>query len=273
MQHNVVVKDHDHSGDTSDMHKGAKLTQANTHQSPDTDTATSSLHHTIGTGATQSAAGNHHHDYNGNTIDNKPFLLVPNAASRPSSPAIGTTIIEQDTGRCRMWVQFPGESTPTWHLVPGGVTPICRVRQSAAQTLTNPNGTVVEWREEVEDSFNYFDKNVSLTDVNIHEPGLYYVESAIQWDASIVPDIGQVVLCVNNTETTLRQSQFLRGNLFVPGFSQTVYVGGHLRFAANDVLTVRVRYTPPGIIGAILALFFDGPSKVNSRLDLTYLAV
>lgn len=34
-----------------------KLSQANTHQSPDTDTGTSSLHHTIGTGASQAAAG------------------------------------------------------------------------------------------------------------------------------------------------------------------------------------------------------------------------
>src|SRR5579859_3830704 len=37
------------------------LTQANTHASPDTDTATTSLHHTIGGGATQAAAGNHTH--------------------------------------------------------------------------------------------------------------------------------------------------------------------------------------------------------------------
>lgn len=36
-------------------------TQAQSHSSPDTDVATSSLHHTIGTGATQAAAGNHNH--------------------------------------------------------------------------------------------------------------------------------------------------------------------------------------------------------------------
>ena len=39
----------------------ALLTQASTHQSPDTDTATSALHHTLGTGALQAAAGNHTH--------------------------------------------------------------------------------------------------------------------------------------------------------------------------------------------------------------------
>lgn len=48
---------HDHSASA----EGGKLTQANTHESPDTDAATTSLHHTIGTGATQAAAGNHVH--------------------------------------------------------------------------------------------------------------------------------------------------------------------------------------------------------------------
>ena len=47
---------HDHDGSDS-----SKLVQANTHESPDTDSATTSLHHTIGTGATQAAAGNHTH--------------------------------------------------------------------------------------------------------------------------------------------------------------------------------------------------------------------
>jgi hypothetical protein len=40
---------------------GHTHTQAESHNTPDTDSATSSLHHTIGTGATQAAAGNHAH--------------------------------------------------------------------------------------------------------------------------------------------------------------------------------------------------------------------
>ena len=47
------------------LHTGAdstaKLAQANTHESPDTDAATTSLHHTIGTTATKAAAGDHTH--------------------------------------------------------------------------------------------------------------------------------------------------------------------------------------------------------------------
>jgi hypothetical protein len=48
---------HTHAGTTN----GNKLLQANTHETPDTDAATSSLHHTIGTTATTAAAGNHGH--------------------------------------------------------------------------------------------------------------------------------------------------------------------------------------------------------------------
>ena len=44
---------HGHSGTTD----SPKLVQANTHETPDTDTASGSLHHTLGSGATQAAAG------------------------------------------------------------------------------------------------------------------------------------------------------------------------------------------------------------------------
>jgi hypothetical protein len=50
---------HDHSGATG---HAPKLSQANTHQSADTDSATGAIHHTLGTGATQAAAGNHQHE-------------------------------------------------------------------------------------------------------------------------------------------------------------------------------------------------------------------
>ena len=53
-----VAIDHAHSGAAD---QSSKLVQANTHESPDTDAATSSLHHTIGTTATKAAAGNHLH--------------------------------------------------------------------------------------------------------------------------------------------------------------------------------------------------------------------
>lgn len=56
---NVGLKDHDHSGMASG--NAQQLRQVNTHQSADTDSTATSLHHTLGTAATQAAAGNHGH--------------------------------------------------------------------------------------------------------------------------------------------------------------------------------------------------------------------
>lgn len=59
LEANSALLTHDHSA--SGARATAKLTQANTHQSADTDNATTSLHHTLGTSATQAATGNHDH--------------------------------------------------------------------------------------------------------------------------------------------------------------------------------------------------------------------
>lgn len=58
IQHNVPQATHAHSGVGLD---GPKLIQANTHQSADTDSTPTSIHHTIGLGGNQAAAGNHVH--------------------------------------------------------------------------------------------------------------------------------------------------------------------------------------------------------------------
>src|SRR5689334_15978717 len=59
MQAEATLKVHTHDGST--FRHGNKLAQANTHQSPDTDAGTGSLHHTIGAGANQYASGTHTH--------------------------------------------------------------------------------------------------------------------------------------------------------------------------------------------------------------------
>ena len=55
-----------HSAGSSDpitiSNLAGNLTQARSHNDVDTDTSVSSIHHTIGTGSTQAAAGNHLHD-------------------------------------------------------------------------------------------------------------------------------------------------------------------------------------------------------------------
>lgn len=59
MQAQATYKAHIHDGAT--FRNGNQLLQANTHQSPDTDAGTTSLHHTIGAGANQYASGTHTH--------------------------------------------------------------------------------------------------------------------------------------------------------------------------------------------------------------------
>lgn len=57
MQAEATLLVHSHNGSTA--RHGIKLLQANTHQTPDTDVAAGSLHHTLGHGTTQAAPGNH----------------------------------------------------------------------------------------------------------------------------------------------------------------------------------------------------------------------
>lgn len=264
LQANAALKSHDHSGTDSIGH-GTKLTQANTHQSADTDGATTALHHTIGSGANQAAAGNHVHDYS--VITNTPFRRCT-SSTRPSSPSLGLIIYETDTHRMRVWDQYPGDPDPSWRYLLGPL-PNVRLRQTAAQQL-NASGTILEWREELEDGFDMFNSGISLTNITCKEAGLYQVTVAVQWDPQHVPDVAHVIVVVNGVETTVRQQQYLRGNVFQPGFSQTITATGPLRLALNDVVTVKVKYTAGGGLLGFIFSFFDSASKVNSRFDLAF---
>jgi hypothetical protein len=160
-----------------------------------------------------------------------------------------------------------------WTVLPVANVPNCRLRQSAstAQKIIN-TGSLVEWNEEVEDQFNFFDKDVSKTDIVMKEPGLYHIDAAVQWDPSFVPDTAFVVLCVNGLETTIRNQGFMRGQGFTPGFSQTLGLSGKLRFGANDVLTLKCKFIASSNLLDLIFLFFDSGSKINSRIDMIYLA-
>lgn len=495
LQHNAAVKGHDHSGDAADIHKGAKLAQANTHESADTDTATTAKHHTLGVGANQALPGDYVIDYQDNArLINTPWRLCTSTA-RPGSPYPGLMIYETDTDRVRAWGSFDdnatfiglnsledfvqannglnlgateweqwylsgnttngkfavpdgnnaswidagnttntgyarriktedketqtddqvitwktgstlieeqlpftedasndallrmnadhssyirvrfvetivggviqvlwtatgtaneaelgrvvgvpiaganvdwvtqikdrtitvlrdgvvvatfidnaaitskgeayrgwgiaakvgyrvfGQSTPAsisqvriqdvsyylsanrWTILPVANVPNCRLRQSFKQGI-NPGGTILQWGEIVEDQFGYFDLG-NPTAITIKEPGLYQIETAIQWDPSVVPDTATVVLCINGVETAIRQAGYQRGGSFTPGFSQTLGLAGKLRFGPNDVLTVKASYVGSGGLLGFIFSFFDGPTKINSRIDLTYLA-
>ena len=480
----AAQRTHDHSGDATDTTKGAKLVQANTHESVDTDVAAASIHHTLGTGQYQAAPGNHNHDYN--TLLNVPWKICT-AATRPADPQLGMMIYETDTNRVRVWAAFAenavvsgidgrddfnrvnavdlgadwnltyslnpgvngylatpggttaswtdggasthrvlarrtkladrytqtddqiltwktgstviegelpftegalndgylrlsadrasyirirvgydyfkvfytvagweaethlgtlegidtniancewratvegrtitlyrngtrlgeiidtrqvtakgannrgwgfgmeagargfGQTTPAnidwiriqdlpyynsisrWSLLPMGALPACRLKQTVAQKLTN-TGTILQWGQVQEDGFGFFDPS-NPTAITVTEPGLYHIAAAIQWDDQIVPDVASAVLMLNGQETTIRESRFLRGDGFAPGFSQTLSVVGSLRIAAGDVLAVKAYFTASGGILNNIFSWFDPASKVLSRIDITY---
>lgn len=80
MQAQATLLTHTHSGSGRN---GSKLTQARTHETPDTDSGSSSLHHTIGTGANQGAAGNHTHSVT--TVWPVGAVFITEVAGNPAS--------------------------------------------------------------------------------------------------------------------------------------------------------------------------------------------
>lgn len=102
----AAVKAHTHAGGSDGTQI---LQQAHTHGNADTDLATSSIHHTIGTGPTQAAPGTHVHDYTGSTITNKPDFICT-STTRPTDPALWTVIRETDTNCVRAWASFPNNT-------------------------------------------------------------------------------------------------------------------------------------------------------------------
>lgn len=103
----AAQRTHDHSGDATNTTKGPKLTQANTHESADTDASALAIHHTLGLGANQAARGDHSHDYRSDSITFKPYEICT-STSRPANPFLGKMIYEVDTNRVRAWSHFQG---------------------------------------------------------------------------------------------------------------------------------------------------------------------
>jgi hypothetical protein len=486
LQIHAAQKQHDHSGDSADATKGGKLLQANTHEGADTDTGPSAIHHSLGLGANQAAAGNHTHDYYGASILNVPMNICT-STTRPEPPTAGMMIYETDTKCFRHWEQYannvvapgldclidfntfvasglpdgftvnylhsptthgrmqcldghwrwqddgnntnvgwgrrtdpatqvtlsddqvftwmttdivtqsegllfdegathdyyfrvssdeqsytrlrvgddylkvfytttgrdnekhlgtfddldinhpnqfwraqfvgrmmqlfqngrfigsipddknvtakgvnnrgwmigmqagqqlagqttPGEidwvrmqdyaryeSVSRWSLLNIGARPKVRLRQGKKQRIL-PTGTVVEFSIEDEDTFGFFDKTVSQTEVVIGEAGDYDFNAALQWDSQGVPDIASAVILINGLETELRDQSFMRGNSFTPGFSQTLRVSGWLPLAVGDRVSLKASYTARSGLDEVFT-FLDAASKIDTRLSLRF---
>lgn len=281
LQVHAARRTHDHSGSATDPARGVKLAQANTHENADTNSSANAIHHTLGTGAFQAAAGNHTHDYDSGSILNAPFIRCL-STSRPGDPdnpiarTDGLVIYETDTRRMRVWQDFGHGAGLRWNILPTANIPV--VRLQAAQQSIASTGTTITWTKtpgQSEDTFGYFSGNTGNT-IAVSEPGVYHIDVALQWNVQFVPEWATIVVCVNGQETPVRVSSFQRGGILAnivqgvsPDFSQTMALSGKIRVQSGQNVTVVCRHQASNAITQLISLF-DPASQVVSRLEMAY---
>lgn len=280
IQANATTITHDHSGAAGITH-GPKLKQVNTHQLADTDTGLTAIHHTLGTGGGQAAAGNHKHDYELGSIIHRPIVLMGYGESYPSGGELRRGVVAIDASSLR-WFQYDGSNwqelfTSTDEESSSSSQP---ANPHASLVQTHPQnisagGTILEWSAEINVG-NMWSSADAGTALVVDKPGTYNISCSVQWDPQIVPDNGFLVITKNQQDTNMRANAFLRGSGFHPGFSQSLSVGGSIYLARGDVIRAKVSYTAGGgLVGAVLTYFeniVSGGSDVSSRLEMTWQA-
>jgi hypothetical protein len=147
MQAEATFLIHDHSGG---FRQGSKLLQANTHESPDTDSATSSIHHTIDvtqTSATKYAAGTHTHP----VVPSYPvggFFFSVNSATPESLgitgtwASVGQRFLVAQGGSMGLVAGVNGGSNTHIHTVPtsGSSNPHSHTNSSLGATGSHAHG-------------------------------------------------------------------------------------------------------------------------------------
>ena len=127
-------------------------------------------------------------------------------------------------------------TSPIWQLLPVGSMPKVALLTGRAQSI-NPTGSLVEWDEVVEDNFGFYRAEDPSTLV-ISEPGVYHLHASIIWGTNIRGDHAATVIMINGQATPHMHWEFVRGNNYVPGFSQTVDVSAFLRLDGGDRLAI-----------------------------------
>lgn len=191
----------------------------------------------------------------------------------------GRRVFGQTTPANIDWVQIADlglyQSIYRWTLLPAAAVPSCRLVQkgfggSTGQKLSHL-GTILQWSEAEEDNFGFWTPDAP-SQITASEPGLYNVTVAIQWDPQFSPDVGIVILMLNNQETAIREQRWIKGSDAVPGFSQTVSFNARIRLAVNDTLSVKVRHGAVSSVIDKISTYFDSSSKIASRIDVTYVS-
>jgi hypothetical protein len=123
-------------------------------------------------------------------------------------------------------------SSPLWQLLPVGDTPRVGVGAGVSQQI-HPSGSVLEWDTVVEDNFGFYNSALK-TALIVTEPGVYFVHASVAWATDLLGDHAATVIMVNDIPTYHMHWEFVRGDTYTPGFSQTVDVTAYLRLAEND---------------------------------------
>lgn len=160
-------------------------------------------------------------------------------------------------------------STHKWALVASGAIPVLRLQQNTRQPISSGStGSLIEWRQVHEDSFNFFNASSSLTDIIIKESGLYWCNAAIAWDPGNMGDRAMIGLEINGLATIYKDWSWVRGNTFTPGFSQTISVTAPLRMAEGDVLRLRAKHNKDFEIFS----YSSTADKQDTHLELVYIS-
>ena len=145
-------------------------------------------------------------------------------------------------------------ATPIWQLLPVGATPYVRAETHVGQQISVGSPVAAFFDAILEDIFSFFGfgqigtiTNVApSTDIVISEAGHYDVHASIPWDpATSGMDHGMVGFTVNGVDIGRKNWEFIRGNQYSPGFSQTNEIFIHWHFAAGDVLRVVAAHNAP----------------------------
>ena len=264
----TALKTHNHAGGADGTHI---LPQSSTHAVPDTDTALTSIHHTLGRGANQAAPGNLQLDYAASRPDilNRPYLIC-DSLDRPPSPFPGLMIFETDTNFLRIWADTG--SGYAWQLIPFLQVPTVQLQQARPQALHTPGWIELLWDDIVDDVGNLFNSAVDAAQIIVADAGLYATNLAVQFDPAIAPNVASVALFVNNSLSSIQSNVFQRGENYIPGFSQTVAAQGPIRLNSGDVVTGAVSYVASQGLG-VVNTFVDQANSLTSRMGLTFLGI
>lgn len=136
-----------------------------------------------------------------------------------------------------------------WQLLPIGAKPHIRAEAHFRQVVVvGEPGGICGFDSVLEDWFHrpFMNVDESQTDIVIQESGHYDVHASIAWDPDFDRfDHTMVSITVNGLDIGRKNWEFVRGNGFHPGFSQTNEIFFTSYFSAGDVLRVNARHNAP----------------------------